>query len=99
MVTIGIEIQDLECRVLLDRFIEYMLQILFNRRNDELPSILGAPDDMILKLVDTVIEASNSHDPSVARHEMACYERYPFIPARKRLHSQRTHRFRAGFSG
>ena len=51
VVTICIDSEDMECRVLLDDFIHAVSYILFDYRNDEFTSILGAPDNVILKLV------------------------------------------------
>jgi len=68
MVPVGIDGEEMECRVLLDCSIETFQQILLNHRNDEFSPIFGAPDDVILQLIDTVVEASDSHATRLARY-------------------------------
>ena len=88
MVTVSIDSKDMERGIFLHGLIKYFQQLVFYRWNDELPAILGAPDDMILELVYAVIEGSNSHATSIAR--FACY-------AHSSPHSRRKRNARAGF--
>ena len=71
VITVGVDQEEMECGVFLDGGIQTVEELLLDGGDDEFPSVLGAPDDVILQLVNTVIEASNSHATSLA-HSPVC---------------------------
>ena len=77
MIFIGVKRKNMECGILLRDFVKNMDELLSNCRNDKLTTILSAPHDVVLKLIDTMVKTSNSHATSVAHFGVL----RSFIPA------------------
>ena len=80
VVFIGVEAFDPERRIFLHRGIEDFLEFGEHVGFEELPSVLSAPDDVVLVLVCRVVEVLNPHETSVSPKRETC--KVPFIPGR-----------------
>ena len=67
MIFVGIEAFDPKRRIFLHRGIEDLLEFVEYIGLEIFSSVLGAPDDVVLVLIRTVVEVLNPHETSVHR--------------------------------
>ena len=80
MIFVSVHAFNPQRRVFLHRGVEDFLEFAQDVGFQELSSVLGAPDDVVLVLVRAVAEVLNPHETSVARRTCDVYGSIPPRP-------------------